>query len=324
MRENSRNPGTSGNPAFPNSRSVADIVEQIIREGHGRTAEQSQLRIDWPPDELARKAGFDRTTLTNLRIGKRCRDLTLRKLVKAAFGSETRDHPLAAELWAAHRASKATPITGSGREHDIESTTVHVVQLDNQTPFAEGRFYIPLPAQRGGNAQQIPIHLRLVFPGLAKVTTKLGTVVFAITSARLSAGASAGRIVNQNLDFETCWTGAWTSVRVVPATGGEVAWQITSNDLARPLSGNVLVRQGEDPHVRLFDVEIDDPAIKLRIHGRVTFAVDGVGVDLHRSGLKKSLPGDKRAIEIMQAKLAAHVLRACGDGVVEFEEHDVK
>lgn len=320
MRENSRNPETSGNPAFPTSRPIADIVEQIIREGHGRTAEQRQVRTEWRPEDLATKAGFDRTTLTNLRNGKRCRENTLRKLVKVAFGAETSDHPLAAELWAAHRASTARPDPGSDRAHDIDSTAVHVVQLDDRTPFAEGRFYIPLPGQRGGNANQIPIHLRLVFPGLAKVTTKLGAVVFAITSARLSVGASAGHVVNQNSDFETGWTGEWTSVRVVPATRGEVAWQITSNDLARPLSGNVLVRQGEDPHVRLFDVEIDEPTIKVRIHGRVTFDVDGVGVDLHRSSLKKPLPAAKQAIEVMQAKIAARVVNACGDGSVEFEE----
>jgi transcriptional regulator with XRE-family HTH domain len=301
-------------------------VQEIVREGHGRTPEQRQFRQAWKPEELAEKAGLDRTTITKWSEGKkikRPREARLRQLTRAAFGSDTSDHPLAVELWSAYRARTSSRTPAADGERGVVGVEDPIVQLDDRTPFADGQFYIPLPCQRGGNPDQAPIHLRLVFPGLAKVTTKQGSVVFAVTSARLSVGTCAGRIVDHNPDVETGWTGEWTSVRAVPAAGGEIAWQITSNDLAQPLSGNVLVRPGEDPHVRLFDIPIDEPAMALRIHGRVTFDADGIRVHLRRSRLKAAIPTEQRAIETMQARLTAHILRSSGDGIVEFPEAEL-
>jgi hypothetical protein len=295
MDKNSRSPGNSGNPDFPASRPIAKIVEQIVREGHGRTTEQRQICVAWKPEHLAAKAGLNRTTIPKWLKGSLPRESSLRNLTKAAFGTETSDHPLARELWAAYRALKENSTPSADPDFALDAAIDHVVQLDDRTPLASGQFYIPLPGQRGGNPERAPIHLRLVFPGLAKVTTRKGSVVFAVTSARLSVGASAGSIVDHNPDFETGWAGEWTSVRPIPSVGREVAYQISSNDLTRPLFGNVLVRQGEDPHVRLFDIEIEVPEIKVRIHGRVTFDVDGVMVDLQRSRLKEPVSAEQRA-----------------------------
>lgn len=182
-----------------------------------------------------------------------------------------------------------------------------VVPLGPRVKVASGDFFIPRPEQRGDSDEPIPVSLRVLFCGWAKVSTEHGCFVFGVKAALLHVDVEGGR-----LKTHPEFAGASRSPAVIPIGGvsSQYSYQIVASSAV--LRGNVLTN--EDDHVPIVRIDRLNGGDAVRVSGMVAIDTDGLSIDEQRSRPKKkpSSLQDADKIEAMRQKIASVLLQESG------------